>query len=488
MSVRNLRLILPFTLCLIPGLARAQAAADTQKSSLTINGSIRTRVEAWEWFEGNANNSYAFSGSIFRLSLGQQTKDWDWQFEMAAPLLLGLPDDAVAPGTQGQLGLGATYYVANDYSRNAGLPFLKQGFFRLKHLGGSEASSLRIGRTEFIDATEVIPKSATLAAVKRERLGHKLIGNFVWSHVGRSFDGLTYVYNTSRNNFTFLGARPTRGVFQVDGWGELNVGLSYASYTRQVGSEKSSGDLRLFAIFYDDWRKNIVKTDNRPLAIRRADQGNIRIGTTGGHYIHAFETPSGTFDLLLWGAAQFGSWGVQDHRAGAIAAEAGYQPPIWHKLKPWVRGGFSYSSGDGNPTDNTHSTFFQILPTPRWLARFPFYNLMNNQDAFGEVILRPHARFNIRSEIHSLRLANGNDFWYQGGGAYQPWTFGYTGRPSGGKRDMATVADISADYQINRKVSINVYFANAWGGQVMQSIYPNGKDARLGYVELGYRF
>jgi hypothetical protein len=336
MSVRRLRSVLPLTLCLIPVLARAQAAPDAKKPSLNISGSIRTRAEAWDWFEGNANNDYAFSGSIFRLSLGRQTKNLDWQFEMATPLLLGLPDDAVAPGAQGQLGLGATYYVANDNSRNAGLPFLKQGFIRLKNLGGSEANTLRIGRIEFIDATEVAPKSATLAAVKRERLAHKLIGNFVWSHVGRSFDGLTYVYNNPRNNFTFLGARPTRGVFQVDGWGELNIGLAYASYTRQVGTQKSLGDLRLFGIFYDDWRKNVVKTDSRPLAIRRSDQANIRIGTGGGHYIHAFETVSGIFDLLFWGAVQFGTWGTQDHRAGSVTAEAGYQPPVWHKLNPWV--------------------------------------------------------------------------------------------------------------------------------------------------------
>jgi hypothetical protein len=113
---------------------------------------------------------------------------------------------------------------------------------------------------------------------------------------------------------------------------------------------------------------------------------------------------------------------------------------------------------------------------------------MNNQDAFGELILRPGRRFNLRSEVHSLRLASGNDLWYLGGGAFQPWTFGYIGRPGGGKRDMATVVDVSADYQLNRRVSIGLYFANAWGGLVMESIYPNGKDARLGYVELAYRF
>jgi hypothetical protein len=55
-------------------------------------------------------------------------------------------------------------------------------------------------------------------------------------------------------------------------------------------------------------------------------------------------------------------------------------------------------SGDGNPNDNTHGTFFQVLPTPRPYARFPFFNMMNNEDTFGMLILRPHAKVTTSSE------------------------------------------------------------------------------------------
>ena len=54
--------------------------------------------------------------------------------------------------------------------------------------------------------------------------------------------------------------------------------------------------------------------------------------------------------------------------------------------------------------------------------------MMNNRDVFGELQLRPSKKITVRSDIHSLRLANRNDLWYSGGGAFQPWTFGYTGR------------------------------------------------------------
>jgi hypothetical protein len=60
------------------------------------------------------------------------------------------------------------------------------------------------------------------------------------------------------------------------------------------------------------------------------------------------------------------------------------------KLKPWLRGGYTLGSGDGNPNDCTHGTFFQILPTPRPFARFPFFNMENNRDIMGALILRPH--------------------------------------------------------------------------------------------------
>ncbi len=38
---------------------------------LVIHGSFRTRVEAWDWFDGAASSEYAFSGNQARFSLGQ---------------------------------------------------------------------------------------------------------------------------------------------------------------------------------------------------------------------------------------------------------------------------------------------------------------------------------------------------------------------------------------------------------------------------------
>jgi hypothetical protein len=121
----------------------------------------------------------------------------------------------------------------------------------------------------------------------------------------------------------------------------------------------------------------------------------------------------------------------------------------------------------------THQHAIAILPTPRVYARFPFFNEMNNVDAFGELMLRPTKtkRMAIRSDIHGLWLANRNDLWYSGGGAFQPWSFGFNGRPSNGARGLATLYDASWDYQATRNLGLGLYFAYARGGDVVQKIH-----------------
>lgn len=478
-------------ICFIIALAitaGGQPVPDSRKAGpLNLQGSLRTRFEGWDWFQGEANGVYALSGNLLRVSVDQKLNRFDWQLELAAPFLLGLPEDAVAPGAQGQLGLGATQFVANSRSRNAGMIFAKQAFVRFKGLVGDPAQSLRIGRFEFSDGAEVIPADATLAALKRDRIAQRLIGPFGWSHVGRSFDGAHYMASRGPTNLTVMAALPTRGAFQVDGWGNLNVGIAYAALTRQLKNNIGVSDWRAFGIYYHDWR-NVTKVDNRRAAERNLDHANIRIGAFGGHFLHSASTSAGQVDAVLWGTIQTGRWGRLNHSAGAYVAEGGWQPAWMKRIKPWLRAGYSRTTGDTNPQDSEHGTFFQFLPTPRPYARFPFFNMMNNQDAFAELRLRPAKSVTIRTEFHDLRLSAASDLWYLGGGAFQPWTFGYTGRAVPSGNALARLCDISFDYAINPRVALSVYFARALGRNAIRSIYPNGQNGSFGYLELTYKF
>jgi len=467
----------------------APSAADPVKiGDITVTGTLRSRVYVWNWFQApTGENQYAYSGNYLRLNFAEKRSGWDWDAEFAVPFLLGLPATATDPAPQGALGLGANYFSANGGQRNTAMIFPRQLFVRFDQLGGSDAQKLQIGRFIFQDGAETTPTDLTLATLKRDRVSQRLIGDFGFSDVGRSFDGVHYSYSQPSDDFAFVAAVPTRGVYQVDGWGWNRVGIGYAAYTYEWGKGRYAADTRFFVLEYDDWR-HILKTDNRSTVARRGNTENIRIDTFGGHSLHAFTTTAGVFDLLGWGAVQTGRWGTQQHHAYAFDFEGGFQPNLLPKLNPWLRGGFTDGSGDGNPNDNKHGTFFQVLPTPRLYARFPFFNMMNTQDGFGALILRPHSRVTVSSEFDSLRLSNANDLWYTGGGAYQPWSFGYTGRSTSGRRSLGNLYDTSVEYRVTRKVTLTAYLGYAQGLAGMEAIYPQGKDGEFGYLEFLYRF
>jgi len=455
---------------------------------VTFTGSVRLRFSTWDWFQPvTGENQYEYSGNLIRLNFAEKLRHWDWDAEFFVPIFFGLPTGATLPAPQGALGLGSNFYSTNHSDRNTALIFPKQLFVRLDGLGGDEGQTLQLGRFIFNDGTETVPKNATLATLKPARLGGRLLGEFGFAESGRAFDGLRYSFSRTSHNFTFVAAVPTRGVFQVDGWGWNQVGFGYGAYTHDWGHGRHTADTRFFVLEYDDWR-GVLKTDNRPVAVRRGDTENIRINTFGGHSLHAIATGAGTIDLLGWVALQTGRWGTERHRAWAIDVEGGWQPKILPKVKPWLRAGFREGSGDSNPNDKTHNTFFEVLTGPRPFARVPFFDGTNIQDLNGNMILRPHAKVTVSSEFHSLRLANPNDFWYSGGGVFQPWTFGYTGRSTSGRRSLANFYDTNFEYRAHRKLTLTAYFGYMQGLASIELIYPKNKNGSYGYLESLFRF
>jgi len=442
-----------------------QNPAGTGKHKLgpvEVSVNWRTRAEDWNWFEGNQGSSrYALGDSLLQITVGQTGDRFDWRLEAAQATLLGLPSNAVVPAPQGQLGLGGTYFAANGDQRNNASAFVKQAFVQFKDRG----RNFRIGRFEFFDGLEIQPKDTTLATLVQTRVSQRLIANFGFSAVQRSFDGVQFSWNFGQRNLTLFAARPTAGVFQVDGMCELDIDVYYGAFTLPVESKHGEAELRVFSLGYIDHRTVVAKTDNRPQAARAADHGEIKIGTYGADYLQVFNTmASGKFDFLAWGAIQNGSWGLLTQRSASFVGEFGWQPQV-RALQPWFSAGYSYGSGDDNPNDSRNTTFFQVLTTPRLYARFPFYNMMNNEDFYATLNLHPSGRLLLRSELHALRLASAADLWYLGGGAFQRQTFGYTGRPSSGNRGLANVWDLSADYQL-RALGAPLFITHTHGARV----------------------
>lgn len=470
-------LLLPAVAAFTP--LRAQSIGS---SDLNVSVFDRTRVDSWQWFAATPyNNSYGYVESLLRVGVSQRLHRWDWQLELAQPSILAAPDDAISPVTaQGQLGLGASYFAANNNS-NAAAAFLKQGFARLD----GEDTNVRVGRFEFVEGQETKPGNSTIAWLQANRVAHRLVGNFGFSNAQRSFDGLDAHYQAGAWNLTAMAARADQGVFNMNGNPELNVDLQYLAVTRANARQHILW--RILALGYHDGRTGLTKTDNRALSTRSADHKNIRIGTYGGDLLASIPAGPGQCDFLAWGAGQNGSWGFQSHKASAAAVEGGYQLSK-APTAPWLRGGWFRSTGDNSTSNGVHNTFFQVLPTPRIYARLPFYNLMNSTDEFVQLIDKPVKKVAVRSDLHWLRLTSANDLWYLGGGAFDNKVFGYIGRPSHGSHSLASVADVSADWKAAKNVGLNFYYAYAQGKTVATATYPSGRNMQYGYIELVYHW
>jgi hypothetical protein len=468
----------------VPASAAVPAASPAPTHAFSLNLYDRTRTDVYDWYaDPPYTTTYPFVEQLLRISIAQRLKHIDWLAELGSNDILDVPTTSIAPATaQGNLGLGGNYYAAspNPYPAAAAL---RQGYIRFH--GTAPDTNLRVGRFEFFDGAETTPKDPTLLWLQTNRVAQRLIGNFGFTVGQRSFDGIDAHYGKRSWDLTAMAGRAVQGVFNMNANPELNVDLQYLAFTKS--DFRNHFLWRVFAIDYHDGRTGLTKTDNRPLPVRQADHKNIRVGTYGADFLTTLPAGPGVFDLVFWGVVQNGNWGLLSQHSGAVATEAGYRFNAI-ATRPWLRGGFFRSTGDTNNTDTVHNTFFQVLPTARAYARFPFYDLMDSTDNFAQVVDSPLKHLEIRSDLHFLKLTSSKDLWYQGGGAYDTKSFGFAGRPAGGHNSFATVADISSDYQVTPAFALNLYYAHSYGKSVVAADYPAGHSANFGYLELVYKW
>lgn len=469
----------------VPGVA----AAIDWREHLTLVASDRARGEFVNWFAPPPGltapdaERYDFFGNQLRLGFRLTFPHVQLAVDMQDTRLVNLPADASLPPPQGNLGTGANYY-ANTRRRDQGEPFLKQGALTLRGRG----VTLTGGRFDYRDGLETVPSDPTLLFLKRQRIAERLVGPFDFTHVTRSFDGARLAYDRPGWNDTAFLVVPTVGGFDISANREIDEILvaGNALTWKRVPGWRWPTDVRLFWLYYDDQRQDAVKVDNRPLDVRERDHEPIAMHTFGTHGVTAIDLGPGTLDALVWAAFQVGDWGALDQRSWAYAVEVGYQLPRV-PLAPWLRVGLDRTSGDDDPNDDTHGTFFQMLPTARIYAQLPFFNLMNIQDVFTMLILRPHDRVMIRTDWHLLDVTEGRDLWYQGGGATNDDVFGYAGAPANGRHRLAQLVDIGITWQAHDRVTLGGYYGHAFGGGVVRQTYA-GEDVDYGFVEVTLRY
>jgi hypothetical protein len=497
MANRRLAERLALILVLLLAARSSRGSEFALKEHLTLSASDRLRGEFVSWFDPaqpNSNSNYSFLANQLRVGVKLVFPTLEIFVEGQDTRLVNLPGaDSISPSV-GPLGPGAAYF-ANTRDRDQGEVFLHRAYATV-HDFGLPGFAARVGRFGYNHGLEKPPRNVTLGWLQSARISQRLVGNFDYTNVGRSFDGVQALYDHGPFNLTLMASHPTAGGFNVNAnkhIDEIDLVSGTATLTEPDGIAPSVG--QLFYVYYGD-RRDLVTTDNRPRDVptgtsctaatrpqfRGCDTEDISISTVGGNLVHLLEAGPGTIDLLGWVARQFGDWESLDHRGWAYAFEAGYRLPEV-TTRPWLRLGFFRSSGDDDPGDRDHGTFFQIIPTARVYALFPFFNLMNSQDFFFQAIAAPVEGTRIAVTGHWLRATESADLWYAGGGATSDTFFGFGGVPANGRHELSYLADLELSYTLNRHVTFYAYYGHAFGQGIVNASFV-GKDADYGYLEM----
>ncbi|MGZ8248682.1 alginate export family protein, partial [Methylomagnum sp.] len=438
---------------------------------------------------GNEND-YVFGALRARLGVAMTTPWADGLVQGEYTGLYGLPEGAFAGPPVGPLGLGGAYYKDNG-SPNPGSVHLKQAFvkFKLQPMVGLKNTYFQGGRFEISDGLEYRTGDAKFDALKTTRVSQRLLGPFDFTHATRNFDGFALSYDDPALNVTLTATHPTQGGFNIHATDEIShIDLAYGAITSKKGALLPDTEARLFYLYYGDDR-DAQPTDNRPLPARpKLSQDALALSTIGTHLLTVQRLGPGALDGMVWGAYQFGDWGNLNHSAWAATGELGYQFTDV-SMKPWLRVGYFRSSGDDNAKDGSHNTFFQVMPTVRLYAKFPFFNLMNIQDAFAQVSIAPTAATKLSVDFHHLALSDSADLFYGGSGATsRSGSFGYFGRASGGSNAVGQLVDVGFTHNITKNLSYNLYYAHAFGSDVTRSAYALKNDADYGFAEFTLSF
>ncbi len=329
----------------------------------------RFRVEGWDAF---SSSTEFYTANRARIRLSYAWRDLvSLTGEVQDLRLNGLSPDLTGPG--------ATYRANSGGGDHAGDTAMRQLFLELRP---AEGAFVRAGRQDVKLGAEASYSEPDWRYLKTSRLGERLVGTVGWTQAERAYDGVAAGLDRGGHLLYAFAAHPTTGLFDVDSaYRDLRpVGVAGLSWTVKRDTWLPNTELESFALAYRDDRS----TDHGGLP------KGVLIYTVGGSYLGVGPLGPGRVDLLLWGAGQWGRYSTLHQGAEAGMAELGYQLP-WLPARPWLRLGVNAASGDTDPSDSHHGTFFNVLPTNHpyygFADQLAFQNLVNS---FLQLRLAPH--------------------------------------------------------------------------------------------------
>lgn len=350
--------------------------------------------------------------------------------------------DSRAWGSEGST-IGSAGGSSNAGPENSMMD-LHQGYFDIRKLFEMPLT-VRVGRQEIIWGD------------------HRVIGNFVWSNVGRVFDAARFLWDTDTIHAEVIAAKVDEDGFTTLGTNGNGSGSSDENmYAAQLAFKKLVPSALLELMY-------ICKSDQDDTAGAGTTLSNTAyVGAAGDPInIHDFgaridgKVPNlEAIDYTVESHVQVGNYGKQDQEAWAFAGKAGYtfKDMAW---TPRIGFEYDYASGDDDASDGDHGTFDNLYPTNHWQGIYGFADLVswqNMHDIRGQVKVSPTKKLTAQVDYHYFLLAEEEDGWYLASGALATGggSAGATTRSGYDTSDdeLAQEVDLTISYDLYKNVKI----------------------------------
>jgi hypothetical protein len=431
-----------------------------------LGGQIRTRAEYANGFYQTPTNNATLGGASGIVGRGKSTDDdyvlnqtrlWaDADVNEHLRVFIQMQDARVFGSA------GTTVGYATPGEENS-IFDLHQGYFDIRKLFDLPLT-VRVGRQEIVWGD------------------HRVIGNFVWSNVGRVFDGGRFMWDTDDIHAEAFAAKVDEdGYLSADG----DDNSDETAYAAQLAFKKliPGALLELMYIHKNDEDSTSNVATQSEYAVPGDDGIKIHdIGFRIDGKIPNIEA----IDYTVESHAQFGEYGDQNQQAWAFAGRAGYT----FKDLAWTpRFGFEYdyASGDDDQDDNDHETFDNLYPTNHWQGNYGFIDLVswqNMHDFRGNVKVVPTKKLTVQADFHYFLLDQEEDGWYLANGTLAtPRGAGY----DDDSNDLAQEVDLTVSYQLYKNIGIlagySFFMADDWMKDNLDDI-----DTSWGYLQTTVTF
>ena len=332
---------------------------------------------------------------------------------------------------------------------------------------GEEGSSLTpLNKIDLHQAYLQIDRPAELPftiLVGRQKLAfgsERLLGNFEWDNVSRSFDALKVRVGSEDQSLDFWLAQVRDHTAPTVARNQELGGVFFSSQRLLPTAVES-----YLLILYD--ARNFESVAN-PAPPGQQDEPSKTLALyTIGARCNGQIGQRWHYDLE--GAYQTGSRGFRDISAYGLALYADYA-----LAKPWspaIHAGYILGSGDRNPRDGKSETFANLFPDAhRYLGAMDYASWSNISAGYLGFSISPREKFSLGADWHRLSLAKANDAWYRAGGFNigTPPEFYRKAVPAAG-RQLGHEIDLYLSYLYRQRVNLTAGLSNFFAGKFIKT-------------------